>query len=164
MQDSRYITTTAGVKMPNLIYGTAWKQERTAELVVKAVQAGFRGIDTACQPKHYHEEGVGDALMTLRKQGIKREGLYVQTKFTPLSGQDPDTIPYDKEAPLAEQVAQSFTASQKNLRSDYVDALLLHTPLFPFSHLLSVWRAMETIQKSGGGAANRALSIRVSGA
>ena len=150
MQESRYVVTTAGVKMPNLIYGTAWKQERTAELVIKAVQAGFRGIDTACQPKHYHEAGVGDALMTLQKQGIKREELYVQTKFTPVEGQDAGTIPYDKEAPPAEQVAQSFAASQKNLQSDYVDALLLHTPLFPFSHLLSVWRAMETIQKSGG--------------
>ncbi len=150
MQESRYVMTTEGVKMPNLIYGTAWKKERTAKLVVKAVQAGFRGIDTACQPKHYHEAGVGDALTALRKQGIKREELYVQTKFTPVSGQDANTIPYDKEAPPAEQVAQSFAASQKNLQSDYVDALLLHTPLFPFSHLRTVWRAMEKIQKSGG--------------
>ncbi|WP_345975826.1 aldo/keto reductase [Sulfurimonas sp. HSL3-7] len=150
MQENRYVMTTAGVTMPSLIYGTAWKKERTAELVVEAVQAGFRGIDTACQPKHYHEAGVGDALTTLRKQGIKREELYVQTKFTPVAGQDAGTIPYDREAPLAEQVAQSFAASQKNLQSDYVDALLLHTPLFPFSHLLSVWRAMEKIQKSGG--------------
>jgi diketogulonate reductase-like aldo/keto reductase len=150
MQQRDDVMTTAGVRMPRLIYGTAWKQARTAELVIKAVQAGFRGIDTACQPKHYHEAGVGDALAALREQGIQREELYVQTKFTPVAGQDPDTIPYDKEAPPAEQVEQSFAASQKNLRSDYVDALVLHTPLFPFSHLLSVWRAMEKIQKSGG--------------
>ena len=136
--------------IPPIIYGTAWKKERTKELVIQAVNAGFRGIDTACQPKHYHEAGVGDALAALREQGIQREELYVQTKFTPVAGQDPDTIPYDKEAPPAEQVEQSFAASQKNLRSDYVDALVLHTPLFPFSHLLSVWRAMEKIQKSGG--------------
>ncbi len=150
MQDGEYFLTTAGVKMPRLIYGTAWKKERTAELVVKAVQAGFRAVDTACQPRHYNEAGVGEALMILRGQGIKREELYLQTKFTPLSGQDPDTLPYDKEAPLAEQVAQSFSVSQKNLQSDYVDALVLHTPLFPFSQLLGVWRAMETIRKNGG--------------
>lgn len=150
MHEREFVTTTAGVKMPGLIYGTAWKKEQTTDLVVRAVKAGFKGIDTACQPKHYAEERVGEALQILEQAGIKRESLYVQTKFTPLTGQDPDNIPYDKEAPLAVQVEQSFALSQKNLQSDYVDALLLHTPLFPFSHLLSVWRAMEAIQKRGG--------------
>jgi hypothetical protein len=40
--------------MPKIIYGTAWKKDRTADLVVKAITLGFRGIDTACQPKHYN--------------------------------------------------------------------------------------------------------------
>jgi len=53
--------------MPRLIYGTAWKKERTKDLVVKAVLAGFRGVDTACQPKHYREELVGEALQELQK-------------------------------------------------------------------------------------------------
>lgn len=46
-------------KIPNIFYGTAWKKGKTAELVEKALRAGFRGIDTACQPKHYNEAGVG---------------------------------------------------------------------------------------------------------
>ena len=62
MADKKWITTTAGLKMPRIIYGTAWKKERTADLVVKAIQAGFRGIDTACQPKHYNEPLIGAAL------------------------------------------------------------------------------------------------------
>ena len=41
------------VPMPQIVYGTAWKQERTKELVVLALQNGFRAIDTAAQPKHY---------------------------------------------------------------------------------------------------------------
>ena len=45
---------------PYLLYGTAWKQDDTSILVSKALHAGFRFIDTACQPKHYHEAGVGD--------------------------------------------------------------------------------------------------------
>jgi len=150
MDHRTYVTTTAGVRMPKLIYGTAWKKEQTAELVIKAVQAGFRGIDTACQPKHYHEAGVGEALQLLLAQGIPRESLYLQTKFTPLGGQDPASIPYDKEAPLAEQVAQSFAASLKNLKTDYLDGFILHSPLFPFAHLMTVWRAMETIRENGG--------------
>ena len=47
------VTTNAGIQMPRLIYGTAWKKEATTELVIRAVLNGFRGIDTACQPKHY---------------------------------------------------------------------------------------------------------------
>ena len=31
--------------MPLIMYGTAWKKERTTELVTMAVKAGFRGID-----------------------------------------------------------------------------------------------------------------------
>lgn len=138
-----------GAKMPKIIYGTAWKKERTTELVIEAVKTGFRGIDTACQPKHYAEALVGDALVALQSLGIEREALFIQTKFTPLAGQDPNNIPYDQNASLAEQVFQSFETSKKNLNTDYIDSLVLHSPLFPFSDLLSVWRAMETIYKRG---------------
>lgn len=81
---------------------------------------------------------------------MDRGSLYIQTKFTPVAGQALNAIPYDKTAPLAEQVAQSFTRSQQNLQTDYVDAFILHTPLFPFAHLLTVWKAMENICKNGG--------------
>jgi hypothetical protein len=33
----------AGVRMPPMMYGTAWKKERTTALVEAAVLAGFRG-------------------------------------------------------------------------------------------------------------------------
>lgn len=52
------LTTSSGVKMPRILYGTAWKKEKTSDLVVRAVLAGFRGIDTACQPKHYREVSI----------------------------------------------------------------------------------------------------------
>jgi len=45
---------------PFLVYGTAWKKEKTAQYVSEAIHTGFRFIDTACQPKHYQESGVGD--------------------------------------------------------------------------------------------------------
>jgi len=132
--------------MPSIIYGTAWKKEHTTRLVLEALEAGFRGIDTACQPKHYNEALVGDAV---KLSGVDRSKLYIQTKFTPLGGQDPETIPYDKDAPLFEQVLQSFEVSKRNLKSDYIDALILHSPLFPFAYLLEVWRAMEKIYETG---------------
>lgn len=40
--------------IPNMFYGTAWKKERTSDLVALAIKSGFRAIDTACQPKHYN--------------------------------------------------------------------------------------------------------------
>lgn len=144
------LLTEAGVRMPKLIYGTAWKKERTRALVETAVRTGFRGIDTACQPRHYHEAGVGEALQALASEGIARDALFIQTKFTPADGQDPDDTPYDRNAPLERQVEQSFRTSQANLRTDYVDSYVLHSPLFPFARLLKVWRAMEKIAASGG--------------
>jgi len=134
-------------ELPNIIYGTAWKKDATTALVIEAVKNGFRAIDTACQPKHYAEEKVGDALSLLYKEGFKRSELFLQTKFTPLAGQDPNKIPYDKNAPLKEQVAQSFEVSKKNLQTEYIDSYVLHSPLFPSSHLLQVWKAMEDIYK-----------------
>jgi len=150
MVDQKWLTTSAGVKMPRIIYGTAWKKDRTGDLVVKAVQTGFRGIDTACQPKHYDEALVGEALQRLKNQGIEREALFLQTKFTPLSGQDPRQVPYDINSPVELQVAQSFETSKKNLQTEYVDSLILHSPLAPHALLMKVWKAMEKIQKTGG--------------
>jgi diketogulonate reductase-like aldo/keto reductase len=150
MLDQKWLTTSAGVKMPRIIYGTAWKKDRTADLVVKAIQAGFRGIDTACQPMHYNEPLVGTALKRLKNHGIEREALFLQTKFTPLSSQDPRQVPYNKNAPVELQIAQSFETSKNNLQTEYVDSLVLHSPMAPHALLMKAWNAMEKIQKTGG--------------
>jgi len=141
---SRISSKMNAVNLP-LIYGTAWKKEHTKDLVIKAVKMGFRGIDTACQPKHYHESGVGQALEELFKGAYKREDLFIQTKFTLLAGQDPLTTPYDKTADLSTQVAQSFEVSKTNLRTNYIDSLILHSPPSDFEDLQIVWRAMEKL-------------------
>ena len=141
------VTNRAG--MPPMMYGTAWKKERTASLVTEAIKAGFTGIDTACQPKHYKEEGVGEAVSSLIEKGIiKRGDIFIQTKYTPIRGQDPKNIPYDPSKPLATQVAQSFARSQQNLRTDYVDSLVLHSPLPTIEETLTVWREFEKLHAS----------------
>jgi len=130
---------------PPIIYGTAWKKDQTEALVARAIRAGFRGVDTACQPKHYHEPGVGAALAA-----FDRESLYVQTKFTPLSGQDPKRVPYDVNASVPEQVAQSFAVSLQNLRTTYLDALILHSPYPREEQTMAAWQAMEALVDAGG--------------
>ncbi len=150
MKEQEWYTTSEKVKMPKLIYGTAWKKDKTTELVIKAVKLGFKGIDTACQPKHYNEPLVGEALLSLKKDGIDRESLFLQTKFTSINGQDPNQIPYDKNAPLEIQVAQSFETSKKNLLTYYVDSLVLHSPMGSQALNLKVWNAMEKIYLENG--------------
>jgi diketogulonate reductase-like aldo/keto reductase len=144
------VESASGVPTPKLIYGTAWKKADTQRLVELAVRTGFRGIDTACQPKHYDEAAVGAAVTACVKSGLARGDLYLQTKFTPLSGQDPRQVPYDPRASLAEQVAQSFAASLRNLQTDQVDCLILHSPLPAPQQTLEVWRAFESLVDAGG--------------
>jgi diketogulonate reductase-like aldo/keto reductase len=70
------------VGKPPFIYGTAWKKEATAPLVKQAVEAGFRAIDTAAQPRHYREDFVGDGLREVYQNGtVTRQDLFVSERF-----------------------------------------------------------------------------------
>lgn len=137
--------------LPPFIYGTAWKKERTASLVYLAVKNGFRAIDTACQPKHYNERGVGEGLQKIYEDKIcTREELFLQTKFTPINGQEKTSIPYNPTASFHDQVLESFSVSCANLKTDYVDALILHSPLPDFDDMMEVWHTFEEIHRIGG--------------
>ena len=149
MTQNAFVISTCGVRIPRIIYGTAWKKTRTEALVRTAIQHGFRGIDTACQPKHYNEAGVGAAVAACLNEGLSRAELYLQTKFTPLPGHDPNRIPYDPKARPAQQVAQSFETSLRNLQTGYLDCLVLHSPVRDAGEA-EVWQAMEAIFDAGG--------------
>eukprot|EP00536_Pseudo-nitzschia_multiseries_P006137 jgi/Psemu1/192408/e_gw1.127.78.1 len=135
---------------PHLVYGTAWKKEETARLVSEAVKTGFRFIDTACQPKHYNEVGVGNGWTAAALElGLERSDLWLQTKFTPVGGQDPNNIPYDPNLPVAEQARVSLAVSLRNLRTEYLDSWVLHSPLPAFEDTMAVWRVMEEAVDAG---------------
>jgi diketogulonate reductase-like aldo/keto reductase len=146
------VTLTAynHVPIPSFMYGTAWKKDATTHLVQLAVASGFRAIDTANQLIHYQEALVGEALQALAEQGITRDTLFLQTKFTPLNGQDHRT-PYDASADLTTQVRQSFDSSLTHLGTDYVDSYVLHGP-YSLRGLgaadWEVWAAMEALYQS----------------
>jgi diketogulonate reductase-like aldo/keto reductase len=138
-------------KVPALLYGTAWKEEATGRLVRLALEAGFRGVDTANQRRHYHEAGVGAALAEAFRGGLDRGELFVQTKFTHLDGQD-HRLPYDPRAPVARQVEQSFASSLEHLGVETLDAYVLHGPSVPVGLAdgdWEAWRAMEDLQRAG---------------
>lgn len=138
--------------VPTFVYGTAWKEAKTEALVRQALEVGFRGIDTANQRKHYFEAGVGAALKQAYADGlVKREELFLQTKYTFVAGQD-HRLPYDPQADFTTQVNQSFASSLEHLGTDYLDSYVLHGP--STGQGLSaidweVWRAMEALQQAG---------------
>jgi diketogulonate reductase-like aldo/keto reductase len=141
-----------GVHVPRFIYGTAWKEDETQQLTQLALQSGFRGIDTANQRKHYHEAGVGQATSAAMKSGlVTRNALFLQTKFTFLAGQD-QRLPYDPQAPVSQQVEQSFASSLEHLGVEQIDSYLLHGPTQRVGLQTAdwdAWRAMERIHDGG---------------
>ena len=145
------LTAYNNVPVPSFMYGTAWKKEATTQLVQSAVNAGFTAIDTANQLIHYQEALAGDALLALAQQGITRDRLFLQTKFTPTNGQDHRT-PYDASADLTTQVIQSFDSSLAHLHTDYLDSYVLHGP-YQRQGLgtadREVWAAIEGLYRSG---------------
>jgi len=148
---SRHLSV-AGVPVPSFVYGTAWKEAETERLTRLALEAGFRGIDTANQRRHYHEAGVGAAIARAVAAGlVRRDELFLQTKFTAMAGQD-DRLPYDPGADDATQVRQSFASSLEHLQVETLDSYVLHGPARRVgldASDLAVWRAMEELQAAG---------------
>ncbi len=145
------LTAYNQVPIPSFMYGTAWKKEATTQLVQQAVAAGFTAIDTANQLIHYEEALVGEALFELAKQGTPRDRLFLQTKFTSVTGQDHRT-PYDAQADLTTQVKQSFDSSLAHLHTDHVDSYVLHGPYYRrglAAEDWEVWAAIEQLYESG---------------
>ncbi len=138
--------------VPPILYGTAWKEERTQALTRLALDTGFVGIDTANQRKHYDEAAVGRAVTQAIAEGtLSRQSLFLQTKYTFRGGQD-DRLPYDPKAPVGRQVEQSFQSSLAHFQTDYVDSYVLHGPttrdgLTPSD--VEAWRAIEALANSG---------------
>src|SRR5712671_5904602 len=140
------------VAVPLIMYGTAWKEDRTQALAVEAISTGFRAFDTANQRKHYVEEEVGAAVTAAIASGmVTREDLFLQTKFTYQQGQD-YRLPYDPDCDLTTQVRQSVASSLEHLGVTRIDSYILHGPSRP-SGLgqadWETWRAMEDAVDDG---------------
>ncbi|MGB6383695.1 MAG: aldo/keto reductase [Terriglobales bacterium] len=147
------------LSIPDFLYGTAWKEDRTRALTELALRMGFRGIDTANQRRHYFEEGVGQGLATAYRTGlVARDDLFLQTKFTYQRGQD-HRLPYDPSASLSLQVEQSMASSLDHLGTDLVDSYVLHGPSSNYDWTeddAEVWEAMRQVRDAGR---TRALGV-----
>ncbi len=118
-----------GVEMPVLGYGVFQVPPQEAERCVSdALSVGYHMIDTA--QAYFNEEGVGEAVA---KSGIKREDLFLVTKVW---------ISNNGE----EKAARSIDESLRNLKTDYIDLLLIHQA---YGDVFGTWRAMEKAYHDG---------------
>ena len=133
------LTLNDGNTIPQLGFGTYQVEtEEAVATVAKALEVGYRHIDTAAL--YGNEREVGEAL---RNSGIKREELYVTTKLW-----------NDKHKP--EDARKAFEASLERLGLEYVDLYLIHWPV-PSSDYVATWRTLAEFKEDG-----RARSIGVS--
>jgi len=125
--------TPARGDLPRLLYGTAWKEDRTERLTRLALERGFTGIDTANQRKHYYEAGVGAAV---RASGLARDELFVTTKLR--NGE------HGYESALT-----AYDETLQRLGLDYADLYLVHWPNPTVDRYVDSWRALERIYADG---------------
>jgi diketogulonate reductase-like aldo/keto reductase len=138
----------SGAKIPEFLFGTAWKKDETQKFTHQAIELGMRGVDTANQLKHYNEPGVGAGLNQAIEEGlVTREDVFLQTKFTYLAFQDESgPLPFDPNMAANKQLESSFEKSLEHLKTDYLDSYLIHGPEQPSGlseNDLLVWKAME---------------------
>ena len=120
-----FITLNNGIEMPILGYGTFLSNgDECEQSVCKAIQAGYRLIDTA--EAYGNEVQVGKGI---RLSGIDRKELFIVTKVNFKS---------------YENTRETVLNSLKNLNTDYLDLVLLH---WPFGNYYQAWRELEQLYK-----------------
>lgn len=132
MPASPAITFHDGRSIPQLGYGV-WQVENdvAADVVVKALDAGYRHVDTA--RGYNNEEGVGKALKTA---GLDRDSVFITSK-----------VPNQDQG--YENTLRSFDASMADLGLDELDLYLIHWPVPSKGLAVETWKALIELQRQG---------------
>ncbi|MGK7376316.1 aldo/keto reductase [Planococcus sp. 1R117A] len=127
-----FVTLNNGLKMPQLGFGV-WQvpDDLAADAVAKAIETGYRSIDTAMIYKN--EKGVGKAI---KDSGIPREELFITTKVWNSDQGFDNTI-------------QAYEESLERLGLEYVDLYLIHWPTPNFDQYVDTYKALEKLYKDG---------------
>ena len=129
------LTLPTGSPIPVLGFGTyKVAPEDAYDAVRRALDVGYRHIDTA--QMYGNEAEVGAALDA---SGIARDQIFLTTKV-------------DNSNHEPERAAASITRSLEELRTDYVDLLLVHWPLPTLygGDVTLPWPALEDAFNAGG--------------
>jgi len=126
------IELRGGVEIPQLGFGVFQiTPDETVEAVGRALEAGYRHIDTAAA--YRNEEQVGEAI---RASGLARDEVFVTTKcFNTNHGYDEATA--------------ALQRSLSRLGFDALDLYLIHWPVPKRDRYVETWRAFIDAQKEG---------------
>jgi 2,5-diketo-D-gluconate reductase A len=136
------ITLNDGKTIPQLGFGVFQiEPQDTVEAVSKALEIGYRHIDTA--QMYGNEKQVGEAIRT---SGIERGNIFVTSKLNNGFHQPDDA-------------RKAFETTLLELGFDYVDLFLIHWPLPTLydGDFVLTWKTLEEFHRDG-----RARSIGVS--
>ena len=124
------VALAGGVDIPQLGFGVFQvPPEDTAEVTIRAFDAGYRHIDTASA--YRNEAGVGQAL---RASGLERDDVFITTKcFNDDHGY--------------EQAKRALRASLDRLELDFVDLYLIHWPVPAHDKYVETWKAFIELQE-----------------
>lgn len=126
------VSLRGDVEIPQLGFGVFQiPPEETVEPVVRALEAGYRHIDTAAA--YRNEAAVGQAI---RASGLDRSEVFVTTKcFNDDQGY--------------ERARRAFDASLERLELEHVDLYLIHWPVPKHDRYVDTWRAFVDLQAEG---------------
>ncbi|WLD93814.1 aldo/keto reductase [Alkalihalobacillus sp. AL-G] len=128
----QYVTLNNGLKMPQLGFGV-WQveDEEAVPVVKKAIEVGYRSIDTAAI--YGNERGVGEAI---RKSDVPRDELFITTKV------------WNTDQGY-EKTLKAFDESLHKLGLDYVDLYLIHWPTPKYDEYVETYKALEKLYHDG---------------
>jgi len=140
MPDVPRITLNNGQAIPQLGFGVFQiTPADTVEATLKALDVGYRHIDTA--EMYGNEKEVGEAV---RRSGLARGDVYVTSKL-------------NNGYHAHDDARRAFDQTLDALEFDYLDLFLIHWPLPTVGNFVETWQALEEIYRDG-----RARSIGVS--
>src|SRR3954470_17205069 len=126
------VTLNNGVKMPQLGFGVWRADDSQATVAVsKALEVGYRSIDTAMIYRNEH--GVGKAI---RESTIPREDLFITTKV------------WNNDQGM-ENTLCAYEQSLERLGLDYVDLYLIHWPTPKYDRYVDTYKALEKLYQEG---------------
>ena len=135
--------TKSGLSIPSIGLGT-WelRGQECRRVVREALELGYRHIDTAAMYENESEVGVG-----LAESGVDRNDVFLTTKINTIGW----TASQERKTVIKnEHIVDEFNQSLSDLKTDYVDLLLIHWPAFStnLGDMLEIMYQIKESQKA----------------
>ncbi|CAE8602257.1 unnamed protein product, partial [Polarella glacialis] len=147
------VLLNSGHRMPLVTFGTAGLEEQTADVILEALRAGHRALDTATEPADgegfgYNQPAVGEALS---RSSLPRSDVFIISKVHPAD------FGYLKTRRAVERAVSELGEGGQG----YIDLMLLHFPtcdreycppggsMRPLGSFVDAWRGLEEAVKQG---------------